>query len=156
MKQPKKLNEPSTKTIMKYMGIVHTRMYRLTGGRLGRTWRIGAGMKTKPEVCLITTIGRKTGQPRTTPLIFLRDGSDIVLVASQGGRAENPLWYGNLVANPAIDIEVGRTRAAYTAHTATAEERARLWPKLLEIYADYDAYQSWTEREIPVVVCRPA
>ena len=154
--KPKGLDKPSTKTIMKVMGKAHTRMYRATGGRLGRTWRIGAGARTKPEVCLITTIGRKTGQPRTTPLIYLRDGNDVVLVASQGGRPENPMWYGNLVANPAVDIEIGRTRGAYKARTADADERARLWPKVVEIYADYDSYQSWTDREIPVVICTPA
>jgi deazaflavin-dependent oxidoreductase (nitroreductase family) len=86
----------------------------------------------------------------------MQDGPNIVLVASQGGLPTNPQWYGNIRANPAVEIEIGRRRAGYRARPADPDERARLWPELLEMYADYASYQSWTEREIPVVICEPA
>jgi deazaflavin-dependent oxidoreductase (nitroreductase family) len=78
-----------------------------------------------------------------------------VIVASQGGRAEDLQWYRNLVANPDTFVEIGSDRRAVHAITAGPEERARLWPKLVELYADFDNYQSWTDREIPVVVLKP-
>ncbi|MGN6605739.1 MAG: nitroreductase family deazaflavin-dependent oxidoreductase [Jatrophihabitans sp.] len=137
------------------MGLAHTRLYRLTGGRLGRTWRVGSGLRQPAPVCLLTTTGRKTGRPRTVPLVYFEDDGDIVFIASQGGRAENPMWYGNLVANPEVEIEIGRDKRAYRARTATGAERARLWRRAVAVYADYDNYQSLTEREIPVVVCEP-
>jgi F420H(2)-dependent quinone reductase len=154
--KPKGLDRPSTTRIIKLMSRVNTRVYRLTGGRLGRKWRIGAGFRKPVPICLLTTTGRKSGQPRTVPLCYLQDGRDIVLVASQGGLPTNPQWYGNIRANPAVDIEIGRQRGAYRARTASRTERERLWPRLLELYADFAAYQSWTEREIPVVICEPA
>jgi F420H(2)-dependent quinone reductase len=138
------------------MSAAHTRLYRLSGGRLGKHWRVGSALRRAAPVGLLTTTGRRSGQPRTVPLIYLRDGADIVVVASQAGRPANPQWYGNLRADPAVQIEIGRQRSAWTARPANPEERARLWPKLVALYADYDAYQSWTEREIPVVICSPA
>jgi deazaflavin-dependent oxidoreductase (nitroreductase family) len=83
------------------------------------------------------------------------DGADVVIVASQGGRPEDPQWYRNLVANPDTFVEIGADRRAVRAVTAGPDERARLWPKLVELYADFDNYQSWTDREIPVVVLKP-
>lgn len=76
------------------------------------------------------------------------------IVASQGGRPENPQWYRNLVADPDVHVQIGPTRRAVRATVAGTEERARLWPKLVEAYADFDTYQTWTEREIPVVILR--
>ena len=107
-------------------------------------------------VCLVTTVGRKSGQLRTVPLCYLREGDAIVLVASQGGLPTNPQWYFNVKANPEVQIEIGKQRRGYRARVADKAERARLWPKLVELYADYESYQSWTDREIPVVVCEPA
>lgn len=155
-KKPEGLDKPFVRTIIKYMSRANTAIYRATGGRVGKTWRIGAGMKSKPPICLLTTIGRKSGQARTVPLVYLADGEDVVVVASQGGRPENPMWFGNIVANTAVDIEIGRTKRAYKAHAADATERAALWPRLVALYADFESYQSWTEREIPVVICSPA
>jgi F420H(2)-dependent quinone reductase len=154
--KPQGLDKPIATRIIKVMSQVNTRLYRATGGRVGRNWRIGAGFKKPVPICLLTTIGRKSGQARTVPLCYLRDGSNIVLVASQGGLPTNPQWYGNLRAQPAVEIEIGRTRTAYRARTATRAERDRLWPKLLELYPDYASYQAWTERRIPVVICEPA
>jgi len=99
--------------------------------------------------------GRKSGKVFVTPLLYMFDGADVVIVASQGGRAEDPQWYRNLVANPDTFVEIGSDRRAVHAITAGPEERARLWPKLVELYADFDNYQSWTDREIPVVVLKP-
>jgi deazaflavin-dependent oxidoreductase (nitroreductase family) len=153
--KPQGLDKPIATRVIKAMSRVNTRIYRATGGRVGRNWRIGAGFKKPVPICLLTTTGRKSGRPRTVPLCYLRDGHDIVLVASQGGLPANPHWYGNIRANPAVEIEIGRSRSAYRARAASRAERDRLWPELLELYADYASYQAWTERQIPVVICEP-
>jgi deazaflavin-dependent oxidoreductase (nitroreductase family) len=90
-----------------------------------------------------------------TPLLYMFDGGDVVIVASQGGLREDPQWYRNLVANPDTFVEIGADRRAVRAMTAGPDERARLWPKLVELYADFDNYRRWTDREIPVVVLKP-
>lgn len=131
--------------IMKVMQRANTWLYRASGGKLG------ASMRGAP-VLLLTTRGRKSGQPRTVPLIYLRDGDDYAIVASKGGWPEHPLWYQNLQAHPEVQIEVGGEKSPRIARTANQEERARLWPKLVALYADYDSYQSWSDREIPVVI----
>ena len=154
--KPKGLDRPSTTKVIKAMSSLHTRLYRRSGGRIGKNWRIGAAARKAVPVCLLTTVGRKSGQPRTVPLCYLREGDAVVLVASQGGLPTNPQWYYNLKANPEVQIEIGKQRGAYRARVAGRAERARLWPKLVELYADYESYQSWTDREIPVVVCEPA
>ena len=99
--------------------------------------------------------GRKSGTSYTTPLLYLRDGDDVVVVASQGGMPKNPQWYRNLVDSPDTWIQIGNDRSNVRAHTASADERARLWPQLAQLYADFANYQSWTERVIPVVVLEP-
>lgn len=154
--KPQGLDKPLATRIIKVMSRVNTRVYRLTGGRVGKNWRIMAGFKKPVPICLLTTTGRKSGQPRTVPLCFLQDGDNIVLVASVGGLPSNPQWFGNIQANPAVEIEIGKQRTAYTARKATEPERNRLWPQLVELYADYASYQAWTERQIPVVICEPA
>lgn len=131
--------------LMKVFQRGNTFVYRLTGGRLGAS---NAGA----PVLLLTATGRKSGRRITTPLIYLRDGENYVVVASKGGWDKHPLWYLNLQANPACEVQVGRTKLAATARTADASERARLWPRLVGVYADYANYQSWTDREIPVVI----
>ena len=153
--KPKGLDRPSTVRIIKVMSRVNTRIYRISGGRLGRKWRMGAAFRKPIPICLLTTTGRKSGEPRTVPLCFLPDGANIVLVASQGGLPSNPQWYYNVKANPAVQIEIGRQRTDYKARVAPPAERAQLWPKLVDLYADFDSYQSWTDREIPVVICEP-
>ena len=153
--KPKGLDRPSTSSVIKLMSRVNTRLYRLSGGRIGKNWRIGAGFRKPVPICLLTTTGRKSGQPRTVPLCFLRDGANVVLVASQGGLPSNPQWYFNIKTNPAVQVEIGKQRCDYAARVASAEERARFWPRLVELYADFESYQSWTDREIPVVICEP-
>jgi deazaflavin-dependent oxidoreductase (nitroreductase family) len=139
-----------TKPFIKAMSVVNTWVFRATGGRLGAKFLRGA------PVGLLTTTGRKSGEPRTTPLIYLADGERIVLVASQGGLPRNPLWYDNLVAKPEVAFRTPRGERRYRARTASTAEKAELWPRLLAIYRDYDDYQKRTDRDIPVVVLDPA
>lgn len=127
----------------------NTLLYQLSGGKLGGTF-LGA------PVLLLTVTGRKSGKQYTAPLIHLRDGDDYVVVASKGGWPQNPFWYQNLKANPAVTVQIRRQKLAMTARTADPTERARLWPRMVALYADYANYQSWTDREIPVVILSPA
>jgi deazaflavin-dependent oxidoreductase (nitroreductase family) len=96
--------------------------------------------------------GRKTGKPRTTPLIYERAGDDFVIVASEGGAPEHPGWYQNLAKEPTVEVQVKNDVFACKARTATGEERERLWKLAAQQWPDYDAYQKRTDREIPVVV----
>ena len=153
--RPTQLDSPIVSKAIKLGSRLNTALYKRSGGRLGRTWRVGAAMRNPVDVCLLTTIGRKSGQPRTVPLLYLRDGDTIVVVASQGGLPSNPAWYLNLRSNPDVSIQIGSQTGEYTAHTANERERERLWPRLVELYADFDTYKAWTERTIPVVICTP-
>jgi len=131
------------------MSKVNTWIYRASGGKLGAKFVGGA------PVFLLITKGRKSGEPRTAPLIYLQDGDDYVLVASKGGMSHHPAWYLNLEANPECEVEIGRARSPMRARRVSDEEKATLWPRLLEIYPDYDDYQARTERNIPVVRLSP-
>jgi deazaflavin-dependent oxidoreductase (nitroreductase family) len=126
---------------------LHVRLYRLTGGKLGG-WTLG-------PVLLLDHVGRKSGQRRTTPLLYLKDGEDLVVVASRGGSAAPPAWWLNLEASPRTTVQVGSERRQVTARTASPEERRRLWPRAVAMYSDYDAYQRRTDREIPLVILSP-
>lgn len=154
-KRPKQLDSPLLPLIFRYAGRAQVWVFRKTGGRIGSKWRIGAGFRNPVPTLLLEHRGRKSGKVFVSPLLYMEDGADVIVVASQGGRPQNPQWYWNLVADPDVHIEIGAQRRAVRAHTATAEERARLWPRLVELYADFADYQSWTEREIPVVVLSP-
>lgn len=122
--------------------------YRLSGGRVG-------GRMQKAPVCILHQVGRKSGKRRETPLLYLPDGDKVILVASAGGRETSPAWFHNLMAMDVADIEIKGRRTPMTPRLATPEERAGYWPRLTEIYTDYDAYQQRTSREIPVVVMAP-
>ena len=153
--RPDQLDSPIIPKVMKYAGKVQVRVYRLTNGRVGGKWRIGAGWKKPVPTLLLDHVGRKSGKRFTTPLLYLLDGPDVVIVASQGGLPKNPQWYANLMAGPDTQVQIkGEVRRVH-ARTATAQERAALWPRLVELYADFDNYQSWTDREIPVVILSP-
>lgn len=145
---PRNLNSPVTDFFIKWMSRGNTWLYKVTGGKRGATFR-------KAPVALLTTTGRKTGQPRVSPLLYLRDGDRVIVVASKGGAEHNPLWYLNLKADPKVTVQIKDEVRQMTARDATDEERATLWPKLVEMYPDFDNYQSWTERKIPIVVCEP-
>ena len=132
------------------MSRVNTWLYRISGGKVGGRWTYGA------PVMLLTYKGRKSGDMLTTPLLYLRDGTTVVTVASKGGSAKHPLWYLNLRANPECEVELGREKRRMRAHTANAQERAKYWPQLVKVYPDYAMYQRRTAREIPVVVLTAA
>jgi deazaflavin-dependent oxidoreductase (nitroreductase family) len=154
-KKPKGLDDPGTVKVMKVMAAANVWLYRRSGGRLGSHWRIGAGFRNPVPICLLEHTGRRSGLTRTTPLVYLERGADVVVVASQAGRPENPMWFGNLIADPDAVVQVGRARRPVRARVAEGPERARLWEELVALYPDYDSYQSWTERVIPVVVLEP-
>jgi deazaflavin-dependent oxidoreductase (nitroreductase family) len=153
---PKGLDSPIVPKILKVMSRLNIAAYRATGGRVGGTWRLGSAFRKGVPICLLTTRGRKTGRPRTQPLLYMPDGDRVVVVASQGGLPKDPLWYLNLRADPRVTVQVRRDVRRMRARTASPDERAALWPRLVALYADFDKYQSWTDREIPVVICEPA
>ncbi|ATQ30745.1 nitroreductase [Rhodococcus ruber Chol-4] len=150
---PKGLDSKWTVPVIKWMSRANVAAYKATGGRIGGKWRVGSAFPWGIPVCLLTTTGRKTGQPRTVPLLFLEDGERVVLVASQGGLPQHPLWFRNIRADPRVTVQVRSRVRQMTARVATPEERSHYWPRLVAMYADFDNYQSWTDRVIPVVVC---
>jgi deazaflavin-dependent oxidoreductase (nitroreductase family) len=149
MEKPKSLNSPVVGFFIKWMSKGNTWIYRRSNGKLGGTFQ-------KAPVALLTTTGRKTGEPRVSPLLYLREGDRVLLVASRGGSDKHPLWYLNLKADPKVSVEIKGEKLDLTARDATEEERNLYWPKLVEMYPSYDDYQSWTDRKIPLVVCEPA
>ena len=126
----------------------HVKAYQETDGETGYLWN---GV----PILLLTTTGRRTGEPRTTPLIYARDGDDYLVVASMGGAPQHPKWYLNLEADPDAEIQVKADHIPVTARTATPDEKPRLWGLVRDPWPNYDVYQSRTEREIPVVVLTP-
>lgn len=132
-------------TLAKVITRVHNEVYRRSGGRF-------AGKAGKAHFLLLTTTGRTSGQPRTTPLNYLVDGDRFVVVASYGGDDRDPQWFKNLQANPQATVLIGAVTHRVRAAVATPEERATLWPKLVEMYAGYENYQRKTDRTIPVVI----
>ena len=127
----------------------HTAVYRATNGLVGHRFP-GA-----PPMLLLDHVGAKSGTKRTSPLVYVEDGDDLVLVASKGGNPKHPAWYHNLRANPDTTIQVGSKRRAVRARVATDEERKRLWPKAVEVYGGYAGYQERTKRKIPLVILEP-
>jgi deazaflavin-dependent oxidoreductase (nitroreductase family) len=127
----------------------HIKEYEESGGAQGHVWN---GVPT----LLLTVTGRRTGTPRRTALIYGEDDGRYVVVASKGGADEHPVWYLNLQAEPEVEVQVGPRKLRAVARTADADEKARLWPKMAEIWPDYDGYQDRTDRDIPVVVLEPA
>ena len=132
------------------IGRWQTRVYELTGGRL---WNKFLGS----PVAILTTVGRKTGKVRKVPLLYLRQGDDIVMTASKGGMSTAPVWYHNVVAADTVDIQVGSEKKTYRMREATEDEEAGLWPQLEAMYPDYKEYRARTEniRRIPVLIFSP-
>jgi deazaflavin-dependent oxidoreductase (nitroreductase family) len=131
------------------LGEDHIRAYRDTGGEVGYIWN---GVPT----LLLTSTGRRTGQKRTSALIFGRDADDYLIVASLAGAPKHPQWYLNLQANPDAEIQVKDETLVVVARTTSALEKPRLWKIMTEVWPNYDVYQTRTDREIPVVVLTPA
>ena len=128
---------------------LHTFVYRTTGGLIGRR------IPGVPPMLLLDHVGAKSGKQRTTPLVYMEDGDDIVLVASKGGSPRHPAWFHNLKANPETTVQVGTRKIPVKARVATSDERKRLWPRVVRLYGGYADYQKRTEREIPLVILEP-
>ena len=126
-------------------GAEHVRVYRETGGERGYEWR-------GTTILLLSTIGRRSGQERTTPLIHRTDGGRWIIVASKGGAPEHPGWFENLQADPRATIQVRAETIPVTASVAEGAEHERLWDLMCEVWPAYADYQRKTERAIPVVI----
>jgi deazaflavin-dependent oxidoreductase (nitroreductase family) len=127
---------------------LHAVVYRLTGGVLGRRL-------VRNDMLLLTTRGARTARRHTVPLLYLRDGETMIVIASWGGRARNPDWYANLVSHPRATVQVRSRVVSVQARTATPAEREQWWPRIVAAYPGYRTYQSHTDRVIPVVFLEP-
>jgi deazaflavin-dependent oxidoreductase (nitroreductase family) len=154
-RRPPNLDHPIVAKLMRLYSQTHVWVYRKTGGRLGNKWRVGAAFPWGVPVMLLTTIGRKSGQKKTTPLLYLEDGDRVVVVGSQGGMAKHPQWFLNLQKNPDVEVQIGSNVRKLRARVANAEEHAALWPRLVALYADFATYQAWTDRAIPIIILEP-
>lgn len=130
-------------------GDEHVQRYQKTDGQVGHEWQDGV------YTLLLTTTGRRTGKPRTTPLIYREHDSNYVVVASKGGSDTHPDWYLNLVAHPEVEVQVGPDVFVASARAASPEEKQEIWPRMVEVWPDYDDYAASTERDIPVVLLEP-
>lgn len=126
----------------------HLALYRATGGRIG-------GTMGSLRVLLLTTTGRRSGQPRTVPLVYFEDGDRLVVIGSKGGDPRDPLWWENLKATPVAMIQIGSETRRVRARLASPDERERLWPRIKQENAFYAGYERKTSREIPVVLLEP-
>ncbi len=135
-------------TALRWTGKLNVPLYRLSGGRIGG--RVG-----KAPVLLLTTTGRRSGQARTAPVVYLGDGENLVVIGSNAGHSRAPAWSLNLKANPDAEVEVGRERRPVRARVAEGEERADLWRKHNEQYSGFDEYEARTDRDIALFVLEP-
>ena len=142
------LADRSWPLLRRFMGI-HTLVYRATSGAIGHR------IPGLAPMLLLDHVGAKSGFRRTSPLLYISDGDNLVIVASKGGYPNHPAWFHNLRANPDTSVQVGSERRAVRARVATPEERARLWPKVVNAYSGYAEYQERTGREIPLVILEP-
>jgi len=136
-------------TGLRWMGKLNVPLYRLSGGRL-------LGKVNKAPVLLLTTTGRKSGQKRTAPVVYLADGDAYVVIGSNAGHSRTPAWALNLKAKPEAEVEVGRKRIPVRARVAEGEERADLWRRHNEQYSGFDEYEARTDRDIALFVLEPA
>jgi deazaflavin-dependent oxidoreductase (nitroreductase family) len=141
--------KPAVDAGFKLLNLTHKAVLRLTGGRWPKNLFGMPGVE-------LETIGRKSGEPRTTMLTApIYDDSRVVLIASKGGDQRDPQWYRNLSANPDVKVTINGTTRAMRARTASPEEKAALWPDIVAAYKGYDGYQKKAGRDIPVVICEP-
>jgi deazaflavin-dependent oxidoreductase (nitroreductase family) len=145
---PLKLADASWPLLKRAFG-AHTALYRLSHGVLGHR------VPGLPRFLLLDHKGARSGQERTTPLVYGRDGEDLVIVASKGGNPRNPAWLHNLRKHPDTTVQVGSERRRVHARVARAHERERLWPRMVDVYGGYAGYQERTQREIPLVILEP-
>jgi len=137
------------KQALRVVSALNVLVYQLSRGKwLGR-------FPSGAPVCLLTTKGRKSGHRRTVPLLYLADGKDFIVVASQGGRPQHPGWYFNLETDPSCELTIGDRRFRVAARRVSEEEKSQLWPRLVDIYPAYQDYERRTTRKIPVVRLSP-
>ena len=139
---------PNSRWLLALITAVHRWIYLKSGGRIGHK------LLDKPML-LLETVGRKSGQPRITPLLYVEDGGAFVVVASNLGDARFPAWWHNLTARPEAAVRVGRRRLRAAWRRADSEEEARLWPKLEAVYSAYPDYRARAGRDIPLVILDP-
>jgi deazaflavin-dependent oxidoreductase (nitroreductase family) len=135
-------------TGLRWTGKLNIPLYRLTGGRVG-------GKLAGSPVLLLNTIGRKSGQPRTAPVVYLADGERQIVIGSNAGHKNEPAWSLNLKANPEAEVEIGRKRHPVRARIAEGDERAELWRRVNEQYSGFDDYEARTSRDIALFVLDP-
>jgi F420H(2)-dependent quinone reductase len=135
-------------TGLRLVGKANVPIYRLSGGRLG-------GRVSKGSLLLLTTTGRRSGEPRTAPVMYLRDGERFVVINTNAGNRRTPAWSLNLRAEPIAEVEVGRRHIPVRARIAEGEERAELWRRHMRQYAGWDYYAEKLDREITVFVLEP-
>jgi deazaflavin-dependent oxidoreductase (nitroreductase family) len=143
-----KLADRSWPVLTRLMG-GHAAVYRATNGLIGHRF------PGSPPMLLLDHVGAKSATRRTSPLVYANDGENVILIASKGGYPRNPGWFHNLVANPDTTIQIGSRRRNVHARVADAQERKRLWPKVVQVYGGYEDYQRRTGREIPLVILEP-
>jgi len=136
-------------TGLRLVGKANAPIYRLTGGRVG-------GKLGKAPILLLTTTGRKSGQPRTAPVLYLADEDRFVVINTNAGNDKTPAWSLNLRANPEAEVEIGRKRIPVRSRLAEGEERADLWRRHMQQYEGWDFYESQLDREVGVFVLEPA
>jgi deazaflavin-dependent oxidoreductase (nitroreductase family) len=127
----------------------HAALYRVTSGR------IGGSVPGLPRLLLLDHVGAKSGKRRTTPLVYMPDGENLLIVASKGGHPRDPGWMHNLRAHPETEVQIGRERRKVRAREASAEERERLWPIAADYNPHWGRYRQRTSREIPLVLLEP-
>jgi deazaflavin-dependent oxidoreductase (nitroreductase family) len=135
--------------VLKRVMRAHAAVYRATNGR------IGGHVPGLPSLLLLDHVGRRSGVRRTTPLVYMPDGEDLLVVASKGGYPQHPSWLHNLRENPEAEVQIGSKRTKVRAREASAEERLRLWPRAVEHNPHWGRYQQRTERDIPLVILEP-
>jgi F420H(2)-dependent quinone reductase len=145
---PTNHGKPPPRWILKAMTRTHVFLHRLTGGRYFN--QLGGD-----EVCFVTMTGAKSGRTLTIPLMYVPYQDGVLLVASQGGAPKHPVWFGNLVKHPDIEVNHRGHRMRLRARQATAEEKPALWPICDRHYAPYAEYRKRTTRDIPIFVCEP-
>ena len=135
-------------TGLRWTGKLNIPLYRLTGGRVG-------GKLAGSPVLLLNTIGRKSGEPRTVPIVYLADGDRQIVIGSNAGHKNEPAWSLNLKANPEAEVEIGRKRHPVRARIAEGDERAELWRRVNDQYSGFDDYEARTNRDIALFVLDP-
>ncbi len=147
------MNNPRMPSNVPDFVVNHLRRYLDTNGEDGHLWNsTGLGDHGEVPALLLTTIGRRTGEPVITPLIYGQAGEAYAVVGSRGGAPTHPHWYLNLVANPEVEVQVLAERFKARARTVDGEERSKLWDLMVSIYPTYTELKSMTEREIPIVL----